>query len=286
MRSKNNSRRVLRFLPWYSKRAKVGWSINSHPVPHRLVLPYYATIRRVCSEFPKVSGTQEGAAESIAKDAKTAKANAIEDMVRRMPIPPIGSEWKQLSEVLEEDEMPERFLSAEYDDRHGVKVSSGQNRMGMLVATDRRLVFVYKPPLLRPLVNEFPYDTIDGVAYSKGLIRGEVKVSANGLEEIFKAFGGSDAVAFAEYLGEKLGKPCQSPESASEAPVTFDQVVKDARGIAGFLKSKVVGSSDETPVANNAGTPADELVKFADLLDWGLITQEEFEAQKVRLLGS
>ena len=234
----------------------------------------------------KVSGTQEGAAESVAKDAKTAKGNAIEDMVRSMPIPPIGSEWKQLSEVLEDDEMPERFLSAEYDDRHGVKVSSGQNRMGMLVATDRRLVFVYKPPLLRPLVNEFPYDTIDGVAYSKGLIRGEVKVSANGLEEIFKTFGGSDAAAFAEYLGEKLGKPCQSPESATEAPVTFDQVVKDARGFAGFIKSKVVGPSDETPAANNAGTPADELVKFADLLDRGLITQEEFEARKVRLLGS
>ena len=111
-------------------------------------------------------------------------------------------------------------------------------------------------------------------------------MSANGLEEIFKAFGGLDAMAFAEYLAEKLGKPCQSPESDTEAPFTFYQVVKDAKGFAGFIKSKVVGPSHETPAANTAGTPADELVKFADLLDRGLITQEEFEAQKVRLLGS
>ena len=52
------------------------------------------------------------------------------------------------------------------------------------------------------------------------------------------------------------------------------------------MKSKVVGPSDDTSAANNAGTSADELVKFADLLDRGLITQKEFEAQKVRLLGS
>ena len=234
----------------------------------------------------KTTAAQGGTAEFIAKDARTAKAYAIEDMVRSMPVPPTGSEWKQLSDVLEEDEMPERFLSAEYDDRHGVNVSSAQNRLGMLVATDRRLVFIYKPPLLRPQVSEFPYDTIDRVAYSKGLIRGEVKVSAQGLEEIFKAIVGSEAVTFAEYLGEKLGKPCQAPEIGTEPPVTFNQVVKDARGFAGLIKSAVVGPSDKPPAANSAGTTADELVKFADLLDRGIITQEEFEAQKARLLGS
>ena len=234
----------------------------------------------------KIPAVQGGPAESIARDAKTTKAYAIEDMVRSMPVPPTGSEWKQLSGVLEEDEMPERFLNAEYDDRHGVNVSSAQNRLGLLVATDRRLVFVYKPPLLRPLVNEFPYDTIDGVAYSKGLLRGEVKVSAHGLEEIFKALVGSEAVTFAQYLGEKLGKPCQVPEVGTEHPVTFNQVVKDARGFVGLIKSRVVGPSDEPPAAYSAETTADELVKFADLLDRGLISQEEFEVQKARLLDS
>ena len=181
----------------------------------------------------KTTAAQGGTADSIAKDARTAKAYAIEDMVRSMPVPPTGSEWKQLSDVLEEDEMPERFLSAEYDDRHGVNVSSAQNRLGMLVATDRRLVFIYKPPLLRPQVSEFPYDTIDRVAYSKGLIRGEVKVSAQGLEEIFKAIAGSEAVTFAEYLGEKLGKPCQAPEIGTEPPVHIQPGGQGGPGIRG-----------------------------------------------------
>ena len=89
-----------------------------------------------------------------------------------------------------------------------------------------------------------------------------------------------------EGLGEKLGKPCQAPEVGTEHPVTFNQVVKEARGFAGLIKSRVVGPSDEPPAAYSAETTADELVKFADLLDRGLISQEEFEVQKARLLDS
>ena len=63
-------------------------------------------------------------------------------------------------------------------------------------------------------------------------------------------------------------------------------MVKEARGFADLIKSKVVGASDGTPAANIGGTMADELVKFADRLDRGIITQEGFEAQKARLLGS
>ena len=31
MRSRDSSRRVLRFLPWYSRSAKVGWPMQPHP---------------------------------------------------------------------------------------------------------------------------------------------------------------------------------------------------------------------------------------------------------------
>ena len=52
MRSKKISRRVWRFLASYTRSAKVGCSINSLSVRHRLLQLYYATIRRACSEFP------------------------------------------------------------------------------------------------------------------------------------------------------------------------------------------------------------------------------------------
>ena len=47
-------------------------------------------------------------------------------------------------------------------------------------------------------------------------------MAAHGLEEIFKAIVGSEAVTFARYLCEKLGKPCQAPEVGTEYPVTFN----------------------------------------------------------------
>ena len=53
-----------------------------------------------------------------------------------------------------------------------------------------------------------------------------------------------------------------------------------------FIKSKVVGPSGEPPPANSYGTTTDKLVMFADLLDRGIITQEEFEVLKEQLLGN
>ena len=54
MRSRNISRRVLRFLLSYSKSANVGWSIVSF-TPNIFLLHtawYYAIIRQTCSEYP------------------------------------------------------------------------------------------------------------------------------------------------------------------------------------------------------------------------------------------
>ena len=57
-------RRVLRFLPWYSRACprprpgwseKVGWSICLNPPTTRLVNPYYATSHPTCSEDSSLS---------------------------------------------------------------------------------------------------------------------------------------------------------------------------------------------------------------------------------------
>ena len=150
----------------------------------------------------RISATHGSPSKSIAKDAKTAKSYAIEDMVRDLPL--AGSEWKQLPAVLAQDEMPEQFLSAEYDDRNGLKVSSGENQIGLLTATDQRLVFIQKPPLLPRQVTEFPYDSIDRVEFKKGLLRSQITVFASGREEIFKGFG-LEAKGMAEYIEGKIG---------------------------------------------------------------------------------
>ncbi len=143
---------------------------------------------------------------SVASDDKTAKLHAIEDFVRNMSewsrAGIRGAEVKQLPDILEADEMPEWLMPAQYDDRHGLNVSSVDNPHGLLVATPRRLIFVSKTLGSRARVNSFLYDAIEQVEFSKGWLSSEMTIVASGLQEIFTTYA-SDGEAFAWYLEQK-----------------------------------------------------------------------------------
>ena len=51
-----------------------------------------------------------------------------------------------------------------------------------------------------------------------------------------------------------------------------------------FIKNKI-REGKNPKVATSAPSAADELKKFKDLLDSGIITQEEFDEKKKQLLG-
>ena len=52
-----------------------------------------------------------------------------------------------------------------------------------------------------------------------------------------------------------------------------------------MTKYQEENSKHETTTINAALSPADELKKFKELLDMGIITQEEFDAKKKQILG-
>ena len=121
------------------------------------------------------------------RDTRTTKAHSIEDIAQTFSLSGSKAKLKELPDVLEPDELPEHFLQAEYDDRHGLQVAGTMNRFGLLVGTDRQLIFIHKHLWSKREVHKFPYTVIDHVESSDGLLMGELKVNANRLEEIFKA---------------------------------------------------------------------------------------------------
>lgn len=58
-----------------------------------------------------------------------------------------------------------------------------------------------------------------------------------------------------------------------------------ATEVVDFIKTKIRESSNQTTTVVNAKSEADELKKFKELLDSGIITQEEFNEKKKQLLG-
>jgi hypothetical protein len=75
----------------------------------------------------------------------------------------------------------------------------------------------------------------------------------------------------------------------NENSFTFDTTVQSnekMREVADYIRARV------EEIKNNTGAPAvqavsaaDEIIKFKQLLDMGIITQEEFDAKKKQLLG-
>lgn len=77
--------------------------------------------------------------------------------------------------------------------------------------------------------------------------------------------------------------------ASDENTITFtSQRNREAQDIHDYLNNKLreIKSTKNTPIVQAApASAADELKKFKDLLDMGIITQEEFDAKKKQLLG-
>ena len=154
-------------------------------------------------------------------------------------------EIKELPSILWEDEVPEMLITGMYN--------SGT---GILVATDRRLVFVDKG-MFSLKIEDFAYDRITSIESSTGMMFGGITIYASGNKEEIKQVPKEITRPFSDWLRAKLSEP--KPAQSSNA------------GAA---------------TANTPVSVADELDKLAGLRDRGIITNDEFDAQKSKLLGS
>jgi hypothetical protein len=120
---------------------------------------------------------------------------------------------------------------------------------GIVVLTDQRLLFVFHG-LLSQAVEDFPLDRLSSVQTKAGMATGDLTVHASGNSAVIKSILKPDL----KYLGDALRQRLGAGKPTSPAP--------------------------SAPV-----DVADQLTKLAILRDQGILTEEEFAAQKAKLLG-
>lgn len=152
-------------------------------------------------------------------------------------------EIKELPDILWENENIEKLVQGMYN--------GGQ---GILVATNKRLVFVDKGLIFGLKVEDFPYEKITSIQYKTGLVLGKITIFASGNKADIENVDKKQTRNFAEYVRAKITK-------------TTDHATKS-------MSSSNTSSLDI----------ADQIKKLADLRDSGILTEEEFITQKEKLL--
>lgn len=123
----------------------------------------------------------------------------------------------------------------------------------LVVVTDQRLIFVNRGMIFGTDFREIPFSKINGVSYSKKLVFANVSID-NGVNTTL-----------------------------------IDNVTKETAPIFVDTLKKAINDAEQQKNAPVVSTPAasvaDELLKLKSLLDAGVLTQEEFDAQKAKVLG-
>jgi hypothetical protein len=148
-------------------------------------------------------------------------------------------EIKELPAILWEDESVERLVQGTYE-----------NGIGVLVATNKRLIFVDKG-MVRLRVEDFPYDKVTSIQYETGWVMGTITIFASGNRADIKNVAKELCKTFADYVRAR------TTTATAHAAVTAPAPPAD------FLE---------------------QLERLARLREVGVLTDEEFDAQKQRLL--
>ena len=122
------------------------------------------------------------------------------------------------------------------------------NGNGILISTNRRLIFIDKGVLYGLKVEDFPLDKITSIQYETGLLLGKVKIFTSGNIASIENVEKTSSRKFAEFVRDKLSNP-RAESSTQSTPNILEQIEK-----------------------------------LAKLKDMGILDDAEFKEQKKRLL--
>lgn len=162
-------------------------------------------------------------------------------------------ELRALPEHLWEGETVERITSGTYG-----------NGTGIIVATDRRLLFL-KDGMMSETSEDFPYDKISSIQWSTGMLLGTITVFVSGNKSEIRNVGKNDGKAIVDLVRNRT--------SNKSAPVTAQPAPSQ------------VAAGSAAPAQSESDVILDQLKKLGDLREAGILTEDEFSAKKVDLLG-
>ena len=184
----------------------------------------------------------------MAYDNQDSKAAAIDAALKKLDGISknllVRREIKELPSILWEGEFPEMLASGMYNNGYGV-----------LVAADRRVVFVDKGMLGSLKIEDLPYDKISSIESKTGMLMGEITIYASGNKEQIRSVPKDQVRQFSDFLRNRVS--LVNNKSQESQPPTLV-------------------AASPAPVVS----VADELKKFAELRDLGVVSEEEFNAQK------
>lgn len=155
-------------------------------------------------------------------------------------------EIKELPNILWEDEKLENIIQGTYN-----------NGNGILVGTNKRLIFVDKGLIFGLKVEDFQYDKISSIQYETGLIFGKIIIFTSGNKAVIENVIKGKVRVFGEWVRAKISNQNQTKTSQNKLQTNLNE---DANII-------------------------DQLEKLANLKERGILTDEEFIIQKKKLLG-
>lgn len=162
-------------------------------------------------------------------------------------------EIKELPAILWEDEAVERIATGLY-----------ANGNGVLVGTNKRLIFVDKGLLYGIRVEDFPYDKITSIQYKTGMLLGEITIFASGNKADIKSMEKGAARSFAEHVRARITSVSSS---------------------AAAMKPDALTPAPAKSIADD-GDVISKLERLAALKAQGILTEHEFLDQKAKILAS
>lgn len=186
---------------------------------------------------------------SISKDSMN-KSQRIAHQIGKLALPAqvLGrKELKELPNILWDDEEVLDIVQGMYG-----------NGVGILVGTQRRLVFVDKGLLYGLKVEDFPLDKISSIQYQTGMLMGTITIFTSGNKAEIKNVAKAEARRFAEAARARMSTQAAAPSARTGTPPA-------PAGVGGDLTA--------------------ELTKLGALKAQGILSEDEFAAAKRKLLG-